>query len=534
LSAEATDVQSLTMQHKMQEAARHDLEELLSSKGRELNSTHATLAKVESKLAALVTQLGILQQVHVESEVRERNFREVMEHNLTIALGNKDYELSKLHSEMDTTKSKLQGVDAALKQSEQARQFLLAEKRNSSMTLDTQNLELDNFRAELAKARHKISEADTNAQKLNETFRTKVLEAENLRTALAAASNRASKTAEEEHRTNATLEATASEVDLLHKALAVANDKIMEKEGEVTSLKREHSELKVHDATLESKAAEVDMLRKALAEANDKAAGGERSTTATLEARASEVDRLRAALAAANDKVFEAAEEIIALKRERSELKVHGANLQHEFDTAMAADTNLNKKMNSDNSDTLQRATLARDLMQVIERLRVEVRRTHEAGMEADAQHVEQELNVAEAALKDSMEQHAHLDPAVESTLAAMTSALSVRDVQVRTDRSLLEDALANASALQAEVHGLSKALKVEDHALKAAHMLLNTARADVKDLVAAHHAWQSEPVKQLETEVKKMHKVIHHDEKLIHQYQRRERRLRAQLRFAE
>lgn len=141
---------------------------------------------------------------------------------------------------------------------------------------------------------------------------------------------------------------------------------------------------------------------------------------------------------------------------------------------------------------------------------------------------------MAEAALKDSVEQHAHLDSAVESTLAAMTSALSVRDVQLRTDRSLLEDALANASALQAEVHGLTKALKVEDHALKAAHMLLNTARADVNDLVAAHNAWQSEPVKQLQTEVKKMHNVIQHDEKLIHQYQRRERRLRAKLRFAE
>merc|ERR1719476_87524 len=132
------------------------------------------------------------------------------------------------------------------------------------------------------------------------------------------------------------------------------------------------------------------------------------------------------------------------------------------------------------------------------------------------------------------MERHAHLASSVESTLAAVTSALEVRDVQLRADRSLLEDALAHAHALQAEVRGLTKALKVEDHALKATHKMLHTARADVIDLVAAHRARQPESAKKLQAEVKKMHSVIQHDENLIHQYQRRERRLRAQLRFAE
>jgi len=339
------------------------------------------------------------------------------------------------------------------------------------------------------------------------------------------------KAAGEERWINATLEAKASEVDKLRSELAVANDKVLEAEEEVTALKREGSELKVHDATLEATASEVDRSRNALAVANDKASGEEGWSSATPEARASEVDRLRAALAVANVKALEASEEIAALKQMGSELKVHDANLQREFEFAMAKDAKLNKKLTFDKSD---RATLARDLMQVIDRLRVEVRRTRDGGMEADAQQVEHELNVAQAALKDSVEQRSHLASAVESTLAAMTTELGVRDMQLRTDRSLLEDALANATALQSEVHGLTKALKVEDHAVKAAHMLLDTARADVKDLVTAHHAWQSEPVQKLQTEVKKMHKVIQHDEKLIHQYQRHERRLRARLRFAE
>jgi len=558
LSVAATDVQSLTTQHKVQEAARHDLQELLSSKGKELNSTHATLAKVESRLAALVTQLGILQQVHLESEARERNFREVMEHNLTTALGNKDYELSNLYSEMGAIKAKLQGVETALKQSEQARQFLLAEQLNKNVTLDKLRKalgvadnralktaeeerstnaslqetasEVHRLRKALAVANDKALEATVSDKAHDATFEAmaSASEVDILRKTLEVAHDKA---AGEERWINATLEAKASEVDKLRSELAVANDKVLEAEEEVTALKREGSELKVHDATLEATASEVDRSRNALAVANDKASGEEGWSSATPEARASEVDRLRAALAVANVKALEASEEIAALKQMGSELKVHDANLQREFEFAMAKDAKLNKKLTFDKSD---RATLARDLMQVIDRLRVEVRRTRDGGMEADAQQVEHELNVAQAALKDSVEQRSHLASAVESTLAAMTTELGVRDMQLRTDRSLLEDALANATALQSEVHGLTKALKVEDHAVKAAHMLLDTARADVKDLVTAHHAWQSEPVQKLQTEVKKMHKVIQHDEKLIHQYQRHERRLRARLRFAE
>jgi len=623
LNAAATDVQSLTRQHKVQEAAHHDLLELLSSRDKELNSTRANLAAVQSRVADLVTQLGVLQQVHLESEARERSFREVMQHNLTSALGNKDHELNEVQKEMSTIEESLHSVETALQESERARQFLVAQQRTINATLDTRNLELDNVHTELADARHRLNEVSVKDRQLDESFQAKVMEAERLREALAAASNTAVKSAEQEHRTNATLEATVSEVDRLRVALAAATDKaageermtnaaLQAKASEVERLRAslaaanhraagEEREERWTNATLEATASEVDRLRVALAAANDKAAGEERMTNATLEAKAAEVDRLRAALAAANykaageareerwtnatleakasevdrlraalaaandkavgeerwgakalevdrlhaalaaadDKALAAAEEITALKREGSELKFHDANLQHKFDAAMVKDAKLNKHLTEDNSDTLQRATLARDITQFIHRVKLDMRHTHEGGMEADAQEVEHELDAAQAALNDSMEQHAPLPSAVESTLAAVTSALAVRDVQLRADRSLLEDALANASALQAEVRGLTKALKVEDHALKAAHAMLNTARGDVNDLVAAHHAGHAEPakkteVKKLQTEMKKMHNIIQHDEKLIHQYQRRERRLRAQLRVAE